>query len=560
VSSIVARLTLGRPHQLLAAIVVLLASVRLGLYSLFDKRPRFADAETSDLNALFENHIIMRGYSGGGLADFLQLAQFKPPLWYAGFAALFAPAETLHYGPLLATNIAALGIAFWTAWDLGRRSRGPRAALLAVLMVAILPGIAGRVTLLGVEPWHMALLGLYLRGLLVVRERDATRRQAVGLGVIVAVGMLMKWNFVAPLLGPALLEGVAALRARGDGTSWRNRLLLAGTVSAILFGAWFVPLADPTFIAAVAVSESSGDLLGVAAVAELGFYWLSGMGVTGCLLTVLAALRVFPRAAADGGATPRTGTSVEMLLLASIVSLLLVHWLIPHKDLRYLLPAFWAAGVLIALRLDLVWDQSRLDRTFIAAAILGSVLTTFVFPTIPRPHSGPGDTETYINWFGEANSANLRFEIQRSDNGIRDLVDLEQPSGAPPLWVASSLSGPRRAELLTMLTWEFYTHNEGPVLSLSSFATLNEPEARVALNSATHFITHRQLSTAELKQLEHQGFELMEERRLDGTTAEVPTVWFLWQAKKDKHKSPATGPVDQQMQLLRDLVPTGSSD
>jgi len=508
---------------------VTFSALRVGCYALLDQRPRFSDAETSDLNALFENHIVMRGYSGEGLGQLLDLAQFKPPLWYCGLAALFAPFETLRYEPLLATNIVPLGIALWVAWDLGARSRGPRAALLAVLIVAILPGVAGRITLLGVEPWHMALLGLYLRGLLVLREPHATRRQAVALGAIVAAGMLMKWNFVAPILGPALLEGAASLLAGSDGKAWRNRLLLAGAVSAALFAAWFVPLADTAFIFATAATEGGKGSPGwMPPGLALGFFWLQGIGATGVGLVVLATLRVPPHPPTDEGSRPRTRPSIEMLLITSILSLLVVHWLIPHKDLRYLLPVFWATGVLVALRLDLAWVQTRWDRALIRAGILGVVLTTFVVPRVTASGTWGSDFE----WFSKKIHPSLRLKIDRSDHGIGRLVDLDHPSGAPPLLVASSLTGSRAGEVLTMLNWEFYSRNEGPVLSLSSFVPITSPEARVALNSATHFISHRELNSAELGLLKQKGFEILREQTIDRVYSEIPPHWSLWKAKK----------------------------
>ena len=78
-----------------------------------------------------------------------------------------------------------------------------------------------------------------------------------------------------------------------------------------------------------------------------------------------------------------------------------------------------------------------------------------------------------------------------------------------------------------MLNWEFYSRNEGPVLSLSSFVPITSPEARVALNSATHFISHRELNSVEQK-----GFGIIREQTIDRVYSEIPPHWFLWKAKK----------------------------
>ncbi|MCS5685990.1 MAG: hypothetical protein NZ654_12170, partial [Acidimicrobiales bacterium] len=204
----------GRQLMAMAALLVgALATARVAAFGFLDKRPHYGGAETGDLGVLMRNHMTFQDPDGFNLEHLLHLMRLEhhqPPLYYQGIPALFSPADHLTFGPLLVTNALALVVALWAAWKFGIHHGKPRLGLIAVLVMVSLRGVAGRFTVLGVEPWHMALLGVAFVLFLRLREPDATRWQALLLGGVIGAGLLLKLPFVAGLLGPLALESGCA--------------------------------------------------------------------------------------------------------------------------------------------------------------------------------------------------------------------------------------------------------------------------------------------------------------------------------------------------------------
>lgn len=492
-----------------------LATLRVAIHGFVDKRPRFGGAEASDLCALMFSHYSLRGYGGRGLQSLIEGAEYKPPLWYVGVAALFAPAESLAYGPLLLTNAVALALALGAAWSLGVRLGQARAGFLAVLIVASLPAIAGRVTILGIEPWHMALLGWSIVLLLRIRGANSTRGQAMLLGVTVGAGMLMKWNFIAVLMGPVLLETVWALRSGPSGALWRRRLTQAGAVSTGLFLLWFLPFAQVDRISSGAGSHPThGALLSSESLLAFPTWTIQGLGWAGLFLLFLAVLGALLGRQQASKESAR-GCSPSLLLVASGVGLVVVHWLLPHKEPRYLLPAAWSLSLLLSIHVAALWSRGRWGQVLCVVGVTCLLLSSFALPWL-----GGNSTED-----SDFPIRELRLSTDPSDHGVDALVRHRSIQGTTRPHVLFSLEGPRQGELLTMINWELYGRNTKPVISLPSFVPLIAAEPSENLRVATHLITNRVLEEDELRVIEAQGFArvITTELRFPG-----PRLWSLW--------------------------------
>ena len=494
------------------------ATLRVVVHGFLDKRPRFGGADASDLCALMFSHYALRGYGHWQLSSLVESIQYKPPLWYVGVAGLFAPAASLSYGPLLLTGALALALALWSTWRFAVHLGTPRAGLLGVFLLTCMPAVAGRVTILGVEPWHMAMTGGMLLGLLRLRQARSSRRDVLALGGVVGAAMLMKWTFVALVIGPALLEGYAAIRG-GDGTrDWRRRLAAAAAVAGGLFALWFVPFARiDRLLGGASDAPTHGALMSADSLLVFPMWMAQGLGVAGCFLTALAVYGA-TRGRAWTLPAPTLGCRPTYLLLASAAGLLLVHWIVPHKEPRYLLPAAWCLAMLLALGLDLMWQQGRLGKLLVGAGCLGLAASCYLLPVLL-----PGPPDDILR------SQRLRLVPDPSDHGLDALVRHESLQSPGPKFVLFSLEGARANELLTMINWELYGRNDQPIISLPSVVPLDGESPTLWYGGqrwgATHLISNRDLPPNERTLLKERGFALT-------TTVDLPlpgpSPWSLW--------------------------------
>jgi hypothetical protein len=516
------------PRLSLAAVIVGgLATLRVVLFGFFDQRPHFGGAEANDLGILARNFLPFRAESGLDVQHLLQnirLEHHQPPLYYVGLPALFSSSESLSFGPMLLTNAAALALALWAAWAFGARLGRPRLGLLSVLLVAALPLVAGRVTILGVEPWHLALIGWTLVLFIRVRETDATAWHGVLLGVLIATGLLMKLTFVAALFGPLLLESVSALTGGASTRKWLVRLLVAGAVAAVLLLVGFLPFTSSLdeFLTMAQTEPTTKSVFSFVAGWTL-IRWLGvglGQAPWGPLVLVLALVGAW--VGRTRGAQPSPlGRRAAVLLGASVVSLIAIHWLVPHKEMKYLLPAGWSIGVLLAMGFDPLWDRGRPGRALVVGGLSVMVLSTFVVAKEPQIPTRPAARATML----ELEPPALRLWLDRSDYGIGAIVadasfeEFDRPK------VLTSLEDPNFTTLRDLIYWELHGRNDRLVVALAEVPSLTSELGRQELVSATHFITNRVLKKDELRILSEPGFIEVARTKLP---LPGPREWTLW--------------------------------
>jgi 4-amino-4-deoxy-L-arabinose transferase-like glycosyltransferase len=249
----------------LAFLVLAAAVVRLPLFAALDPLRVAWGSEGGDLAALLAAHDWARSRTDGSLP--FGLLTYKPPLYYVGVPWLLSGAERLRWVGLLSVNAAALAVAGAAAAVSARRLAGAPAGALAVLVFCLLPGVEGRFTYAGVEPLQTALLGLALALSIDVLVRGGSVLRGAALGAVCGAGMLVKWTFAFPLLGPAVVA-VAVVRDRAR----IRALLVALVVAASLFLAWALPFLDVSQLVENAPLEGVDDTWGDLA-STIGCSW-----------------------------------------------------------------------------------------------------------------------------------------------------------------------------------------------------------------------------------------------------------------------------------------------
>lgn len=394
--------------------VALVATVRVPLHHRFDFRPRFGGAEASDLANLVRHHWGATGLDVPGATGFLD-DPYKPPLFYGGIPELLSGQPTLTPGALAGFLAVFTALGLFGAWRLGHLLGGDRGGLGAVIAFAGLPGIAGRAAIVGVEPLHAALV-LWLLVALVQLDRREVPSSAGLLAAVVAVGMLTKWTFAIPLVAAVGVASARAWRERPSSARW---MIGATALGLVPFAAWMGYVGAVDAIAGGAGAEAStAALLGI----HPALYypaWLvrNGLQPGGVLLAVWALTT-------DKGWAHRWLLAVPLAVLA-------VHQLIPHKELRYLVPGLAPVAVWIGVAVADQLARSRVAQGGVVALAIGLGLAVATPPRI---------------------ESELRFR-PHPDERIIDAATDAVPPGAVVLPIFGE---PRWPELRDMLVWELH--------------------------------------------------------------------------------------------------------
>ncbi len=470
-----------------------LSALRVVVFALLDRRPLFGGWEAPDLQRAMFYHYGLRAHLDWTFAEQIARDGFKPPLWYGGVPLLFGWKDSLGALDFLLVNAAAMAATVLLVFALGRRLGGARGGLLAAATVALLPGVAWRIGMVGVEQTHMALLPFaVLACVALVEQAHRPQARTLGIGVVlgltVGVGLLVKWNFGAYIAGPALLALVFGLW--GSPRAVLRGIVAAALVATAIFLAWLVPFADLADIVQQGVSgESGGEPASIYLRELVG----PALGPGGWLLLGLAlAGALFGAPPADRGPRPARDAAV---IASAALGLLLLHALIPHKETRYLLPAL---PLLVAL---LAWPLGRLAaRPRGPAVAWGGVVVLGALSWGAPLLEAPADRFAWS-------------EVLPAP--IRDAYEIDALVAHPSLRerertvVTFALTGQGRFPLLTFLHWELYGRNPNPVLSRSDWDDVTSKACAFDLERSTHFVAGRPLDPQEQAALRSMGFELV---------------------------------------------------
>jgi len=493
-----------------------LSVFRVVAHALLDRRPRYGGAEASDLCNLMFHHYSLQGFFGWSFIEQITQIGHKPPLFYGGLPWLLRGQASLSYPPLLLVNAVALALLLWGCFLLGTRIGGPRAGLFALAVTAALPAVTGRVTLVGVEIVHLAALVWMFELLTRLLEDPPRLRPALGLGLLFGSAMLAKWTLAVGLVLPG---GVALWALHlGDQRVRRLRLLaIAGGLGMGLFCLWLIPFAEFSSFTAAAVGEASTlEHLGSSPRFYLVRWTLShGLGLA-VLPTFVLIVSTWRGRSAPNFESGKTSRWLPVLLLASVVSVFLIHGFIPHKEPRYVLLAMPGVGILLGAGLAIA-THGR-GRWYRSAAVLCLAFLwagSFLLPYLSDEGIPDSDADRP-----------LHHVVVRLDYGLEQLVlhpTFSDPRGAV---VSYSLAGDRWIELRDLLSWELYARNEATVISrLPSMPEITADEASRSLDLASHLISNRPLAPDEIDILAERGFVRILEHSLSLPSAGALEVW-----------------------------------
>ncbi len=504
----------ARATKLLAVAAVVLAALRLPWLAARHARPAL-NAEAADLQRVMFYHWGLRGHLAWDWWEQVLRDGFKPPLWYGGVPALGAWRTTLDAEFLAwvqAALLVALAVLVWRAASaLAGASAGP----LAVAAMLAMPGVAGRFTVAGVEPLHAVLL---LAWVLTLRRMRAPGVGPPALaGVLLGAGLLAKWSFAAYALGPWLGAAFLSRRdARGLG-----RLVTAGLIGLATFGAWWFTAADPAAVLAGAGDEPSfpGDPIGA-----LLFYprvVVTALGAPGLGLSVAGIV-------AARGLEVRADRRDGALLFAAAAAVLLVHVAVPHKELRYVLPALPMVAALAAAPVARRFATRGVARLgIVAALLLGGVASALVPAT------------------GAAFPGDLRLVPNDYDAGLDAVVAHPSFAGRERNVVTYSLDVTPLFPVMTTLGWAFYSRNATVVVGRGNHVDLTERAAAFDLERSTHVVLDRDLGDQERAAIASMGFRPVVERRpIDLGGFPVLSLWALepGRAPPKRGRGPAPPP------------------
>ena len=429
----------GRHRLALAGLLIGLAAI-MAVWLGIDRRPPEWD-HANHLERAVACHRSLGESRGDWLQEIISESSFYPPivtcaagLLYFVFPVAPLTAQAVIWGFLVLGTFAVYGV--------GRRLLDADAGLLAAFLFATAPFVVFMLLNFQLDLPLAAMVALALYAL--VRTEDlARRRWALGLGLVLGLGMLTKPPFAAYLSGPLLWVAGRALRA----SDRRARLLhllaavgVAGAVALPWYGPRLVGLPAQFINRSFKQAAEAGQAPAFSG-SSLLFYpeWIIpqwGLLATALLLWGIVALVRRPQARG---------------LLWAALAPFLIFTLIQNKNLRYTLPLLPAAALVAAagvtvlsprVRRGITWACAIVGIAQVSSAAFALPPSTLLAPVVPSvafsqpPNardwhhreildailraSGPGGARVAVvpndNYFS---ISNFRYEVRRDRLPLR---------------------------------------------------------------------------------------------------------------------------------------------
>jgi len=215
-------------HRILLAVAALyLAGANLIWFS-SDTRPPFWDTACHESLALQVYRAFADLGTMGALSVIPSITGYYPPLYHVIVAAFFS-----IFGPSVDVarwaNLPAILLLLVATYGIGRTVLSRTSAAIAAALANFYPLMVwlSRETL--IDYWLTALVALAMW--LLVTKRFGSRKWAVIIGIVCALGMLTKWTFIFFLVAPFLWVARESLK---------NAALSALTAAAVS-SYWYLP-------------------------------------------------------------------------------------------------------------------------------------------------------------------------------------------------------------------------------------------------------------------------------------------------------------------------------
>jgi len=367
----------GRHRLALAGLLIGLATI-MAVWLGIDRRPAEWDY-ANHLQRAVSCHRSLRAFGTDSLHEIIAESSFYPPIVTCTAGLLYfvlpvAPltAQAVIWGFLVLGTLAVYG--------LGRRLLDGDAGLLAAFLFATAPFVVFMLLhfQLDLPLAAMVALALYM---LVRTEELALRRWALGLGLVLGLGMLTKPPFAAYLSGPLLWVAWRALRAPDRRARLLHLLAAVGVAAAVAlpwYGPRLVGLPAQFINRSFKQAAEAGQAPALSG-SSLLFYpeWIIpqwGLLATALLLWGIVALARRPRARA---------------LLWAALAPFLIFFLIQNKNLRYTLPLLPAAALVAAAGVSVLPPRIRRGVGWACAIVgvaqVGSAAFALPPPTLLAP-------------------------------------------------------------------------------------------------------------------------------------------------------------------------------
>jgi hypothetical protein len=238
--------------------------------------------QTQAISSLAEQQTLMRDVNAGASllgSGEAGIATSEPPLYYVLQAIPYSLARgnmliQLQLMRLVSALFGALTALFTFLFLRETLPRAPWAASIAALCVALLPQFAFISGSVNPDAMLFAVAAAVFFCLARALRRGLTRRLAITLGILIAIGFVTKLNFVGFAFGAFL--GLALLAARGARSKGRQALLspaiaaCIGILPVVLYALRNALSGRPTFgiVSGATSSQTATSLLN-----EVSYIW-----------------------------------------------------------------------------------------------------------------------------------------------------------------------------------------------------------------------------------------------------------------------------------------------
>jgi hypothetical protein len=312
---------------------------------------------------IYLHHLVA---TGDLLGPFNYTSQY-PPLAYIVGVISMALGGVGVAAPIIGENVVFVSLLALGCYQTGRLLFGPRAGLLAVVMVLGSPLLIAQFHVFMLDAPETAVVAVSIWLLLACE--DFTRvGYAAAAGLAVGAGLMTKVQF------PFFVVGIVLMALAHGG--WRNwRGLAAFAAVAVLVGApWYIDhiseLSTITRLAGTGSGAATGNLPPTLSRANLSWYFWSTLNSQ--LLAPLSLLVLGGTAwtiAATVRARELRGPRLEFLVGGFVAWLSIT--LTPHHDIRYDMPLL---PYLAVVGTGWVFELPRVARLAALALLIGGVL------------------------------------------------------------------------------------------------------------------------------------------------------------------------------------------